>query len=77
MEMKNDLQIIGCACSLRMRPGINWIEFSNLWGMIIGRPPQSREVIESYEYTAFFPKFVIAIILSKCIRNMRGQSNMI
>lgn len=30
--------LIGRKRALRMRPGINWIEFSNLWGMIIGRP---------------------------------------
>ncbi|MFI5342770.1 MAG: DUF3987 domain-containing protein [Chlamydiales bacterium] len=30
--------LIGRKCALRMRPGINWIEFPNLWGMIIGRP---------------------------------------
>lgn len=30
--------LVGRKCALRMRPGINWIEFSNLWGMIIGRP---------------------------------------
>ncbi len=34
--------LIGRKRGLRLRPGTSWIEFANLWGMVVGRPAMMK-----------------------------------